>query len=69
MRPAKELKAFDKVFLRPGETKTVTLQVKVTDLAFYDELKKDWNVEAGDFILQLGNSSGNILRTLKIAVK
>jgi beta-glucosidase len=69
LRPAKELKAFEKVFLQPGETKMVTLNVKVADLAFYDESKKDWNVEAGDFILQLGNSSGNISRTLKIAVK
>ncbi|MDO6430300.1 glycoside hydrolase family 3 C-terminal domain-containing protein [Flavitalea sp. BT771] len=69
LRPAKELKAFEKVFLQPGETKTVTLHVKVADLAFYDESKKDWNVEMGDFILQLGNSSGNISRTLKIVVK
>jgi beta-glucosidase len=69
LRPAKELKAFEKVFLQPGETKTVVLNVKVADLAFYDESKKDWNVEAGDFILQLGNSSGNISQTLKIAVK
>lgn len=69
LRPAKELKAFEKVFLQPGETKTVTLTVKVADLAFYDESKKDWNVEAGEFILQLGNSSGNISRTLSITVK
>lgn len=69
LRPAKELKAFEKVFLQPGESRTITLNVKVADLAFYDESKKDWNVEAGDFILQLGNSSGNISRTLKIAVK
>lgn len=69
LRPAKELKAFEKVFLHPGETKTVMLNVKVADLAFYDESKKDWKVEAGDFILQLGNSSGNISRTLKIAVR
>lgn len=69
MRPAKELKAFEKVFLQPGESKTVELNVKVSDLAFYDEAKKGWTVEAGDFILQLGNSSGNISQTLKIAVK
>ncbi|MCU7552110.1 glycoside hydrolase family 3 C-terminal domain-containing protein [Chitinophagaceae bacterium LB-8] len=69
LRPAKELKAFEKVFLQPGVTKTVTLNVKVADLAFYDESKKDWNVEAGDYILQLGNSSGNIAQTLKITVQ
>jgi beta-glucosidase len=69
LRPAKELRAFEKVFLQPGEVKTVVLNVKVADLAFYDESKKGWNIEAGDFILQLGNSSGNISRTLKVTVK
>jgi beta-glucosidase len=69
LRPAKELKAFEKVFLQPGEGRTIALNVKVADLAFFDESKSDWNIEAGDFILQLGNSSGNISRTLKIAVK
>jgi beta-glucosidase len=69
LRPEKELKAFEKVFLQPGETKTVELQVKVGDLAFYDETKKAWKVEAGDFVLQLGNSSRNISKTVKISVK
>jgi beta-glucosidase len=69
LRPAKELKAFKKVFLQPGETKTVELNVKVADLAFYDEKIKGWNVEAGDFILQLGNSSDNISQKLRITVK
>jgi Beta-glucosidase-related glycosidases len=69
MRPAKELKAFEKVFLQPGESKTVDWNVKVADLAFYDEAKKGWNVEAGDFILQLGNASDNIVQKLKITVK
>jgi beta-glucosidase len=69
LRPAKELKAFEKVLLQPGETKTIELDVKVADLAFYDESKKDWHVEAGDYILQLGNSSGNIAQTVKITVQ
>lgn len=68
-RPVKELKAFEKVFLQPGEAKIVEFEVKVADFAFYDEGKKDWNIEAGDFMLQLGNSSGNISQKLKIAVK
>lgn len=69
LRPEKELKAFDKIFLKPGETKTVTLQVKVADLAFYDESKKAWNTEAGEYILQLGNSSRKIFQKVKILVK
>ena len=69
LRPSKELKAFEKVFLQPDETKTIELNVKVSDLAFYDEKLKSWNVENGEFILQLGNSSRNISQTLKISVK
>ena len=69
MRPEKELKAFQKVFLQPGETKTVELKIKVADLAFYDEVKKGWNTEAGEYILQIGNSSRNIVQTRKILVK
>lgn len=69
LRPEKELKAFQKVFLQPGETKTVELDVKVGDLAFYDETKKGWTTEAGEYILQLGNSSRNISKPVKILVK
>ncbi|MFC0772165.1 glycoside hydrolase family 3 C-terminal domain-containing protein [Terrimonas alba] len=69
LRPEKELKAFEKIFLKPGETKTVEMQVKVADLAFYDESKKGWNTEAGEYVLQLGNSSRTIFQKVKISVK
>ncbi|MBB6109231.1 glycoside hydrolase family 3 C-terminal domain-containing protein [Mucilaginibacter lappiensis] len=69
LRPEKELKGFKKIFLKPGEIKTVEIRVKVADLAFYDELKKAWKVEAGEFVLQLGNSSRHISKTVKILVK
>ncbi|SDP54326.1 beta-glucosidase [Mucilaginibacter sp. OK268] len=69
LRPEKELKGFKKIFLNPDETKIVELDVKVSDLAFYDEGKKSWNTEAGEYILQLGNSSRNISKTVKIRVK
>jgi beta-glucosidase len=69
LRPEKELKAFEKVFLHPGEVKTLELNVKVPDLAFYDEVKKAWNVEAGEFVLHIGNSSNNISGSVKILVK
>jgi beta-glucosidase len=69
LRPEKELKAFEKVFLKPGETKTIELTIKAADLAFYDETKKAWNVEAGEFVLQIGNSSRNISKSVKISVK
>ena len=68
-RPEKELKAFKKIFLKAGETKTIEMQVKTGDLAFYDEAKKGWNTEAGEYVLELGNSSRNIILKTKIAVK
>jgi len=69
LRPEKKLKAFEKVFLKPGETKTIELTIKVADLAFYDEVKKDWNMEAGEFVLHIGNSSNNILEKIEISVQ
>jgi len=55
--------------LKPGESKTVELNIKVADLAFYDETKTGWNVEAGEFVLQIGNSSRNISHSVKISVQ
>ncbi|MEV4881593.1 glycoside hydrolase family 3 C-terminal domain-containing protein [Chitinophaga ginsengisegetis] len=69
LRPEKELKGFEKIFLQPGESKTVKLTVKISDLAFYDETKKAWNVEAGDFVLHIGNSSRDISKSVKVSVK
>jgi beta-glucosidase len=69
LRPEKELKAFEKVFLKPGESKTIELTIQVGDLAFYDETKKAWNVEAGEFVLHIGNSSGNMSKSVKISVR
>lgn len=56
-RPLKELKAFQKVFLEPGETKTVTLSLPYSALAFYDVTKGDFTVEPGRFVISVGNSS------------
>jgi beta-glucosidase len=69
MRPEKELKAFEKIFLKPGETRTVDLPVKVADLAYYNERKRKWEVEPGQYLLQLGNSSRNIVQRVKIYCK
>jgi beta-glucosidase len=45
------------------------MTLKVADLAFYDESKKAWNAEAGEYVLQLGNSSRNVFQKVKISVK
>ncbi|MGH7951703.1 MAG: glycoside hydrolase family 3 N-terminal domain-containing protein, partial [Limisphaerales bacterium] len=55
-RPAKELKGFQKISLRPGETKTVALEITLESLAFYD-INMKYVVEPGDFEITVGNSS------------
>lgn len=59
-RPGRELKAFEKVFLRGGETSTVELKVKYPDLAFFTARGK-WEVESGDFTIFVGHDSDAIL--------
>lgn len=55
-RPVKELKGFQKVWLQPGETKRVTLEVTPESLAFFDVNMK-YVVEPGEFEIKVGNSS------------
>jgi len=55
-RPVKELKGFRKVTLRPGEKKTVTLDITPDLLAFYD-INMKYTVEPGEFVIMVGNSS------------
>jgi beta-glucosidase len=62
-RPEKELKAFEKVFLKPGESKTLTLTLGPDAFRFYDEAKKQWVLEPGQFTLQAGSSSRDIRQT------
>jgi len=59
-RPVKELKAFAKLNLKPGETRRVTLALKSRAFSFYDVTKKDWNAEPGDFTILVGGSSDKI---------
>ncbi|MDO7886453.1 glycoside hydrolase family 3 C-terminal domain-containing protein [Hymenobacter cheonanensis] len=62
-RPEKELKAFEKVFLKPGETKTITLALPAESFKYYDEAKKDWVLAPGKFDLLVGSSSRDIRQT------
>ncbi len=59
-RPEKELKAFAKVHLEPGERQTVTLNVARDALAYYDDLAHAWVAEAGEFEVLVGASSQDI---------
>lgn len=55
----RRLRAFEKVELKPGETKTVTLPIKAKDLAFVNHNGK-WILEKGDFRMQAGTATLNL---------
>ncbi|HLP75280.1 MAG TPA: glycoside hydrolase family 3 C-terminal domain-containing protein, partial [Candidatus Paceibacterota bacterium] len=55
-RPVKELKGFAKVWLKPGESKTVSLEITPESLAFYD-IDMNYAVEPGEFEIMVGSSS------------
>ncbi len=58
-RPVKELKGFQKIFLKAGESKTVSFTITPDDLKFYNsDLKYDW--EAGDFVVMIGGNSRDV---------
>jgi beta-glucosidase len=59
-KPLKELKAFAKVYVAPGETQTVALTVDRRSLQHYDPVRKAWCVEPGVFRVLVGTSSADI---------
>ncbi len=63
----KRLRRFEKVYLKAGESKTVTFKLTLDDLAFYN-LKSERVIEAGDFELQVGSSSNDIKEKTIITV-
>lgn len=63
-RPVKELKAFEKLYLKRGETQSIKFTLSKEDLSFYD-LKGNWIFESGDFVIQVGKSCSNICMEFK----
>jgi beta-glucosidase len=64
VRPVKELKAFRKVTLAPGETQDVTLRVAAADLAYYDDLSACWRAEPGTFTLYVAAAANDVRQQL-----
>ncbi|MDD4969072.1 MAG: beta-glucosidase BglX [Paludibacter sp.] len=62
-RPIKELKGFQKIMLKAGESKTVIFDIRTDDLKFYNnDLKYDW--ESGDFEIKIGGNSQDLKTAL-----
>jgi beta-glucosidase len=59
-RPNKELKAFKKVFLAPGETKTISVDLDSSSVSYYKEKLKDFAYDKGEYDLLIGSSSRDI---------
>ena len=64
-RPDKELKGFQKVWLKAGESKDVTITIGREALSFYDDSRQQWTAEPGDFEALIGNASDNISSKVK----
>ncbi len=68
-RVVKELKGFDKVYLKSGESKSVTIEIPIDKLKYYDESISGWNLEKGNYMIYLGNASDNIIEKAKFKVQ
>ena len=66
--PAKELKAFQRVTLGAGETKTVTLEIPVEDLRYWNVDKNAWDLEHGKLELLLGAASDDIRQKAEVTI-
>ena len=66
--PVKELKAFEKICLRPRETKTVLLKITMEDFMHYDEAAGTWRLKHGDYRIYVGSSLQDIQLTQDITI-
>ncbi|MCB0281657.1 MAG: glycoside hydrolase family 3 C-terminal domain-containing protein [Calditrichaeota bacterium] len=63
IRPVKELKAFEKIYLQPNEIKNLNFKLNASAFAFFDEMDMQWKTEPGVFKVHAGSSSRDIRLT------
>ena len=68
-RPAKELKGFEKVFLKAGQKKTVTFEIDAEDLSYFDADKHEWVAEPGEFQALFARSAGDVRTMISFQLK
>lgn len=68
-RPVRELKGFDKIYLEPGEEKTVTFTLDKRAFAYWREDIHDWYVESGDFAIEIARSSRDVILARNVYVE
>ena len=69
LRPLRELKGFQKVFLKPGESKKVAFTLDKRSFAYWNEEIHDWHVETGAFTIEVGDSSRNLPLKAEVQVE
>jgi beta-glucosidase len=67
-RPSRELRAFTKVSLEPGETRTVPLDLDRRAFAYYDVRAAGWVVAPGTYVIQIGENAATVLGETAIAL-
>lgn len=60
VHPLKELKGFEKIFLTPGESKTIHFKIDKSHLKYFHPKFKKWVADPGNYLLKVGTSSHNI---------
>ena len=68
-RPVKELKSFARIELKPGETRTVTVNLDRRAFSYYDVGAKRWTMDAGEYAVLVGRSSAEIELEGKVEMK
>lgn len=69
LRPEKELKGFQKVWLEPGESQVVEFHISEDDLRFFDPVRHSWVAEKGKYEVLIGTSCEHITDTLYFELK
>ncbi|MDE3744158.1 fibronectin type III-like domain-contianing protein [Maribacter polysaccharolyticus] len=68
-RPVKELKGFQKVYLKAGKKKTIDFTLVERDFSFWDVATKEWKLEPGVFEICIGSASNTILAKAQLEIK
>lgn len=67
-KPEKELKGFAKVFLQPGETKEITIELDDRAFAYYDEQQRAFVVNPGTYTVMLAKSARDIVQLVDVVI-
>lgn len=68
-RPARELKAFEKVRLAPGQSRRVTVALDRRAFAYYDPGHNDWKIDPGRFVIRVGDASNHTPLTTDLTLE